>query len=420
MKKRTVFLLVSAVVVFFISCNSLYDNPMAGEKAMLTDGTSGGEPEDSYSSDGISSPVTVEGGSESGGGQYQSGSLEPGQLTAGEWGDLEHWEFWCTLFSGQTLWEEYRSRWGLNTGGRVVAAVDYEGNPVRDITVDIESADRTILYRAKTDVTGTAYLFMQPGIQTNDSLLVRIVAGDTVIAQQKIVYSEGDTVSFSLSASPQDGSDAMDLLFMVDATGSMCDELEYLKAEIANVVGRVASVGTNGSIRASVNFYRDRGDDYIVRSFPFTEDLRTVQEQIDKQYCDGGGDYPEAVHSALESAINDHRWSSAASARLLFLVLDAPPHRNGQIPSQIRSLVRTAAENGIRIIPVASSGVDKETEFILRSFGIMTGGTYLFLTDHSGIGNNHLEPTIGEYEVEYLNELLVKVIRRYGGVDDQS
>jgi len=42
-----------------------------------------------------------------------------------------------------------------------------------------------------------------------------------------------------------------------------------------------------------------------------------------------------------------------------------------------------------------------------------TGGTYLFLTDDSGIGSDHLEPAVGEYEVTLLNDLLVEVINRY-------
>lgn len=59
---------------------------------------------------------------------------------------------------------------------------------------------------------------------------------------------------------------------------------------------------------------------------------------------------------------------------------------------------------------MAASGIDKETAFLLRNLGIATGGTYTFLTDHSGIGNPHLEPTIGGYQVELLNHLLVRVI----------
>ena len=64
----------------------------------------------------------------------------------------------------------------------------------------------------------------------------------------------------------------------------------------------------------------------------------------------------------------------------------------------------------MRIIPVAASGVDKETEFLLRFLDVATGGTYVFLTDDSGIGGSHIEPTVGPYEVELLNDLLVRLI----------
>ena len=44
---------------------------------------------------------------------------------------------------------------------------------------------------------------------------------------------------------------------------------------------------------------------------------------------------------------------------------------------------------------------------------IFTDGTYVFITNHSGIGNDHIEPTIGEYQVELLNELIVRLIGEY-------
>ena len=69
-----------------------------------------------------------------------------------------------------------------------------------------------------------------------------------------------------------------------------------------------------------------------------------------------------------------------------------------------------AAAQGIRIIPVAASGVDKGTEFLLRFIDISTGGTYSFLTDDSGIGNSHIEPTVGSYQVELLNDLLGRLV----------
>src|SRR5690606_27376441 len=106
----------------------------------------------------------------------------------------------------------------------------------------------------------------------------------------------------------------------------------------------------------------------------------------------------------------DLQWNNNATARLLFLLLDAPPHHNPQVISEIHQWVAEASKKGIKIIPVTASGIDKETEFLMRYMGIATNGTYVFITNHSGIGNEHLEPTVGEYEVEFLNELLVRVI----------
>ncbi len=46
----------------------------------------------------------------------------------------------------------------------------------------------------------------------------------------------------------------------------------------------------------------------------------------------------------------------------------------------------------------------------MRLFAISTNGTYIFITNHSSIGNDHLEATVGPYEVEYLNNLMVRLL----------
>lgn len=140
------------------------------------------------------------------------------------------------------------------------------------------------------------------------------------------------------------------------------------------------------------------------------------------QHAEGGGDYPEAVHTALDNAINGHEWREDA-VKICFLVLDAPPHSESEVQGinkEILGSVEKAAELGIKMIPVASSGVDTETEVILRSFAVMTGGTYLFLTDDSGIGGSHLEPTVGEYTVEPLNECMIRVVCEFCGLPYQA
>ena len=71
------------------------------------------------------------------------------------------------------------------------------------------------------------------------------------------------------------------------------------------------------------------------------------------------------------------------------------------------------ASKGIRFISVVSSGADSGVEVLMRSFAVMTGGTYLFLTNDSGIGGDHQEPTDTEYQVEPLNDCMVRVIKDY-------
>ncbi|MCB0546688.1 MAG: hypothetical protein KDD19_03820, partial [Phaeodactylibacter sp.] len=134
---------------------------------------------------------------------------------------------------------------------------------------------------------------------------------------------------------------------------------------------------------------------------------------INSQRADGGGDYPEALHSALQKAIEEQDWQGQARARLLFLILDAPPHHEVDVIDAVKEQLQLAAEKGIRIIPVSASGIDRETEFLMRILAIASNGTYTFITDHSGIGNEHLEPTVGEYEVEFLNDLIVRLVNEY-------
>ena len=81
-------------------------------------------------------------------------------------------------------------------------------------------------------------------------------------------------------------------------------------------------------------------------------------------------------------------------------------------------MIREAAEKGIKVIPVASSGVNKSTEFLLKFFAMGTNSTYTFLTNHSGIGGHHIAPEAGSYNVETLNDLQVRLIIENGEYHD--
>lgn len=337
----------------------------------------------------------------------QPETIEPGQLTAGEWKDSENWAFWRRLM-GNKGYSQMQRMWELPADKYEIVVMDGD-IPVRDSRVELKNVAGETVWVSRTDKNGKAFVFIEgvEGEQQNEFTLEVSAGGEFVTAEQVLLDPEQPFMVQCAAAEPED---ILDLMFMIDTTGSMSDELRYINAELKDVVGQIDS-----NVRISCNYYRDTTDAYTVKPFDFNTNIDSVIEQISMQYAAGGGDYEEAVDLALENAVNEHEWSESARERLLFLVLDAPPHYTPETVETIQKAVRDASEKGIRIIPVASSGVDKNTEFFLRSLAVATNGTYLFLTDHSGIGNPHLEPTIGDYEVSYLNELILKVIRDYLG-----
>lgn len=342
---------------------------------------------------------------------YDENQITPkaGLLTAGEWNDNDNWNFWQSLYNSSNYnvdWGEYLSKWKTGTECRAAVTVtDSSGNPIEGASVE------GIGYNAVTDNSGKAYLFCKKSQLDNTSQRFTVTAGDYTQTFDEEMSGDAE-FEFVLDNEIASSNKTLDLMIMCDTTGSMSDELEYLKCELENVVTRIKQENQNIPVRISVNFYRDEGDTYIVRDFPFISDIDEAVNEISQQTADGGGDNPEAVHEALDSAVNHHEWNND-SVKIMFLVLDAPPHDDEYVKDSVTKYVRMAAAEGIRIIPVSASGVDKSCEFLLRNMAFMTGGTYVFLTDDSGIGNSHTEPTIGSYNTEKLNDLMVRAVSEY-------
>ena len=338
-------------------------------------------------------------------------SQQAGQLTASEWNDLKSWDDFKALVN-QNNFYAIAQQWSIYATSRIKVDVTCDGAAVKGARVELLDSNGTLLWGAVTDYTGTAYTFYNvtsaKGGQAPHSVRVTAVNGATAtveIAQGK------DEVSVALSgaANPEI---TLDLMLMVDTTGSMGDELEYLKAELGDVVTRAAQ-GSNVTVRTSVNFYRDTTDDYIVRYYDFRDSVDEAVALLAQQSANGGGDYPEAVHTAMENAITGHAWSES-SVKLLFFVFDAPPHAEQDVMKSLNDSIAKAAEMGIRIIPVASSGVDDTCQLLFRSYAALTGGTYTYLTNHSGIGGSHATPELPEEpDVEHLNDMMVRIIREY-------
>lgn len=327
-----------------------------------------------------------------------------GTITAGEWKDLDNFGLWLEKLS-QDEWKRMARNRGLDTA-RMIKVTVKDGGACFNVPVKLMSGDKT-LFSARTDINGNAYLFFGEEDQPDG-----VSVNGTVTALDGAKELEINAENAGVAAKE------LDLMLMIDTTGSMGDELEYIKAELSDLVSRIAGADESFSIRISVNFYRDEGDLYVVKYFDFRSDVNECLELMKDEHADGGGDYPEAVHTALENAVTGHQWREDA-VKLCFFVLDAPPHNESEIQGinkNILDSLRAAAENGVRIIPVASSGVDLDTEIVLRSFAVMTGGTYVFITNDSGIGGGHKEAEVGEHVVETLNECMIRIACEYCGI----
>ena len=121
----------------------------------------------------------------------------------------------------------------------------------------------------------------------------------------------------------------------------------------------------------------------------------------------GGGDTPEAMERGLEEA-GRLNWRDGNTARVLFLIADAPPHAEDM--TRAIKAIDSLRKKGVVFYPVAGSGYDGATEFIMRTAALLSGGVFLFLTDDSGVGDKHAEPHIPYYRVERLNHLMVRMI----------
>lgn len=326
-------------------------------------------------------------------------AVSAGLLTAGEVNDFAKWTLWPKIIDGSH--KAFVQEWQLAPRERyTVQVTDKHGYPIVNYLVNLTDINGNTVFQALTDNTGKAELWN--GLMTGNGEPVKVKE-----PQKTVVLDE-----------PCDLSDAVDVLFVFDATGSMGDELRYLQAEMRDVIARATEATGGLAIRTGAVVYRDHGDDYITRISRLTKDIRTTQTFIDKQEANGGGDYPEAVPEALMAALNSAGWDANARARILFLILDAPCHQDSATLALLHEQILNAAALGVRIVPVVCSGLGESGEYLLRAMALATNGTSFFLTDDSGIGHPHLKPSTDSLQIEHLNDMLVRTIVEFSYMPD--
>jgi len=184
-------------------------------------------------------------------------------------------------------------------------------------------------------------------------------------------------VDFAFSR-PAARSVPLDLLFILDTTGSMGEEIQRLKTTIELINLNLSSLSSRPRIRFGLVLYRDRGDEYVTQTVPFTEDLESFQASLNRVEADGGGDDPEDLQAALQAALR-LSWNRGG-IRLAFVVTDAPPHLDYGQDYTYADAAREAREQGIKIFGVGTGGLDLAGELVLRQVAQYTAARYIFLT----------------------------------------
>jgi Mg-chelatase subunit ChlD len=142
----------------------------------------------------------------------------------------------------------------------------------------------------------------------------------------------------------------IDVVFVLDTTGSMGGLIQAAKEKIWSIATTMASAQPAPEIRMGLVAYRDRGDAYVTRVVDLSSDLDSMYATLMDFQADGGGDGPESVNQALHDAVHKLSWSQdGGTYKAVFLVGDAPPHMDYQDDVKYPVTLSAAKEKGIVI-----------------------------------------------------------------------
>jgi len=291
---------------------------------------------------------------------------------------------------------------------------DGRGRPVGDAEVAVQGTSGYAMW-ARTDAGGRAWLHPDAFDPLRSADYQVVVRKDGAQAWSRLARGQKSAVDIVLDAVPPPPRARLDLVFLVDATGSMADEIDKLKATLRTITAEVAALPSRPDICLGLVAYRDRGDAFLLRSHDFTNDVGAfLQQALYPLHAAGGGDYAEAMGEALHETVHRLSWRGDGTTRLVVLLADAPPHLDYGAPHYDEDML-AALGKGIKIFGVGASGLDRQGEFIQRQIAQYTGGKFVFLTyaDPHRPGDGPGRETVHDvknYSVDTLDQLIVRLV----------
>jgi Mg-chelatase subunit ChlD len=181
----------------------------------------------------------------------------------------------------------------------------------------------------------------------------------------------------------------IEVVFVLDTTGSMSGLIEGAKQKIWSIANAMATAKPRPHIRIGLVGFRDRGDEYVTTLTPMTDDLDAVYADLMKFSAGGGGDTPESVNQALHEAYTKFDWTPNTGVgrntlRLIYLVGDAPPHMDYTDDVKFDVTCREAIKNGITINTI-QCGTIAETTPVWKQIAAKTDGEFFAIEQSGGM-----------------------------------
>ncbi|HEX6127025.1 MAG TPA: vWA domain-containing protein [Pyrinomonadaceae bacterium] len=212
-------------------------------------------------------------------------------------------------------------------------------------------------------------------------LLLLLVGSIPVDAQKRVT----DTSPAEPKPGVTDKRDTLEMVFVLDTTGSMGGLIDGAKQRIWGIINEVMQKPSRPRVRVGLVAYRDNGDEYVTRILPITEDLDKAYMTLMDYRADGGGDTPENVRKALADGVRNAGWSKARSglAQIVFLVGDAPPQNYEQEPDVLITTAEAVRKS--MIVNTIQCGSLDGTREIWQTIARRGEGRYFAIAQDGGV-----------------------------------